>query len=371
MKHYGITVLVTGLLLVASCQKHDVEPANLPSADAAINNITTTCVEDQITFNNVSAGTLLGAAGSTISSTGGVTVGVRADNPHYTQANEAIVFSTNPLSSSEDNDLGTPNWVHGGTGTGDAGISGPYINNKPLGNILVLHNYKEFSVSQPNDDDFSGSVSDYGTITFDFASVGSVTAKSITVIDIEAAEKEYGRALLYNGATLLSTVVFPSTGSNGVAIVDLGSVPDVTSIEVIIGGSMGIDNLTFCATPPPSNCCTYTQGYWKNHPNNWPVSTLTLGNGTYSKDQLLEILKTPVKGNGLISLAHQLIAAKLNAANCNGTSPVTSTISQADRLIGGLVVGGSGYLSPSSTSALTDRLDRYNNGLLGTPHCGD
>ncbi|UYZ60401.1 hypothetical protein [Hymenobacter latericus] len=370
MKHYGITLLATSLLLVTSCQKNDLEPSRTPAANIAASDITTVCVEDKVTFNNVSAGTLLGAAGSTISSTNGVSVGVRADNPHYSQANEAIVFSTNPLSSSEDNDLGTPNWENGGTGTGDAGISGPYINDKPLGNILVLHNYREYPVSQPNDDDFNGTASDYGTITFDFSSVGSVTAKSITVIDIEAAESEYGRALLYNGATLLSTVVFPSTGSNGVAVVDLGNVPNVTSIRVIVGGSMGIDDLTFCRTAPPSNCCTYTQGYWKNHPEAWPVSSLTLGSRTYTKAQLLEILNTPVRGNGLISLAHQLIAAKLNAANCNGVSPVANTISQADALIGGLIVGGSGSLAPSATSTLTSRLDSYNNGNLGTRHCG-
>src|SRR5688572_26907655 len=61
--------------------------------------------------------------------------------------------------------------------------------------------------------------------------------------------------------------------------------------------------------------CVFTQGYWKNHAEAWPVSTLVLGTVSYSQAQLLEILRTPVRGNGLISLAHQLIAAKLNVAN--------------------------------------------------------
>src|SRR6187551_989910 len=60
--------------------------------------------------------------------------------------------------------------------------------------------------------------------------------------------------------------------------------------------------------------CTYTQGYWKNHPDAWPVASLKLGTVTYTKVELIAIFKTPVKGNGLIQLAHQLIAAKLNVA---------------------------------------------------------
>jgi hypothetical protein len=63
-----------------------------------------------------------------------------------------------------------------------------------------------------------------------------------------------------------------------------------------------------------NGCAFFTQGYWKNHPDAWPLDTLTLGTVTYSKDQLLLILRRPVRGNGLVALAHQLIAAKLNVA---------------------------------------------------------
>ena len=49
------------------------------------------------------------------------------------------------------------------------------------------------------------------------------------------------------------------------------------------------------------------------------MTRLTLGTVTYSQAQLLAIFNTPVRGNGLISLAHQLIAAKLNIlAGANG-----------------------------------------------------
>jgi hypothetical protein len=122
--------------------------------------------------------------------------------------------------------------------------------------------------------------------------------------------------------------------------------------------------------------CTRTLGYWKNHENEWPVSSLTLGSVTYSKKQLLSILKKPVKGNGLVSLAHQLIAAKLNvAASASAPAAVAAAIAQADATIGGLIVPpvGSGYLAPSATSGLLTTLDVYNNGAApdGPRHCDD
>jgi hypothetical protein len=119
--------------------------------------------------------------------------------------------------------------------------------------------------------------------------------------------------------------------------------------------------------------CTLTQGYWKNHPEAWPVTSLMLGSESYTQEELLQILKTPVRGNGLISLAHQLIAAKLNIANEASDCDVSEAVSDADALIGSLVVPpiGSGSLAPSDTSGLTGQLDEYNNGGTGPGHCGD
>jgi hypothetical protein len=118
--------------------------------------------------------------------------------------------------------------------------------------------------------------------------------------------------------------------------------------------------------------CTYTQGYWKNHPENWPVASLTLGTVNYTVAQLLFILGQPAQGNKLTILAHQLIAAKLNLAN--GASPVSiaTTIANADALIGGLVVKpiGNGSLPASPATGYANTLDDFNNGLLGPGHCG-
>lgn len=130
--------------------------------------------------------------------------------------------------------------------------------------------------------------------------------------------------------------------------------------------------------------CTLTQGYWKTHGpvptgNNeytWPQEVkdngLMLGSVLYTPDQLLAIFNTPASGNGLIALAHQLIAAKLNiASGAAHPSDVDQAIADADTLIGGLVIPpvGSGFLKPAVTSALTTALANYNEGVTGPGHC--
>jgi len=115
--------------------------------------------------------------------------------------------------------------------------------------------------------------------------------------------------------------------------------------------------------PPATTDCVFTQGYWKNHPTAWPVGSVKLGNVIYSKAQLLLIFGTPAAGNGLISLAHQLCAVKLNIASGAVAPAVTlAAVAAADAMIGSLVIPpvGSGFLSPATTSNLNDILEAFN-----------
>ena len=146
-----------------------------------------------------------------------------------------------------------------------------------------------------------------------------------------------------------------------------------TAVLYVNGIARKQASASITVTCPPKDGCTFTQGFWKNHPEAWPVSSLTLGTVSYTAAQLDAILDQPVEGNGLVSLAHQLIAAKLNIANGANGSAVAQTIADADALIGGLVVPpvGSGYLAPASTSDLTAALDAFNNGFTGPGHCED
>jgi hypothetical protein len=131
---------------------------------------------------------------------------------------------------------------------------------------------------------------------------------------------------------------------------------------------------TVVGTTKAQTNCVFTQGYWKNHPEAWPVTSLTLGTVTYSQADLLSILGTPAGGNGLLILGHQLIATLLNVANGADPTPVATNIANAHALIGGLIMPpltGSGFLAPALVNTDATALDNYNNGNTTVPHCGE
>lgn len=173
--------------------------------------------------------------------------------------------------------------------------------------------------------------------------------------------------VLYNNAQYASTSFGPialTPGTYWFRVKAMSTEARVRNSDFVV--------ISFTVVACPTGC-TLTQGYWKNHEEDWPVSTLTLGTVSYSQPQLLAIFDSPVAGNGLISLAHQLIAAKLNIANGASGSAIASSIAAADALIGSLVVPpvGGGSLDPSATSALVTALDNYNRGITGPGHCED
>ncbi len=116
--------------------------------------------------------------------------------------------------------------------------------------------------------------------------------------------------------------------------------------------------------------CPLSQGYWKNHEEDWPVTELTIGGTVYDQGQLLEILTTPPKrGNSYLILAHQLIATLLNIANGSNPAFINDTVVAADAALVGVNLLG-GYIKNSSLNALAGILDDYNNREL-TPDCND
>jgi hypothetical protein len=132
----------------------------------------------------------------------------------------------------------------------------------------------------------------------------------------------------------------------------------------------------FEAATKQTQDCTFTIGYWKNHPEAWPSSCLpmTLGSNAYTQAELQQILNESAAGNGAISMAHQLIAAKLNL--CMGANPaaVSACITAADALLSGCGADkipplGTCNLAPGSTSAATQCMDDYNQGITGPGHC--
>ena len=137
-------------------------------------------------------------------------------------------------------------------------------------------------------------------------------------------------------------------------------------------------NTLACAS---EGVCTQGFGHWKTrgvpgcnpsgNTNLWPVTSLTLGSLVYTDIQLCSILNAPAAGNGLIILAHQLIAAKFNIANGSDPTAVAATVAAADALIGSLVIPpvGSGTLTPSSVETIKNALQAYNEGAVGPGTC--
>ncbi len=80
---------------------------------------------------------------------------------------------------------------------------------------------------------------------------------------------------------------------------------------------------------PEVEPCRQSPGFWKNHAKEWPVESLLLGGLEMDQFQLLEVIRRPIRGNGSLLLARELIAVKLNVANgCDDS--ISSVIEDAD-----------------------------------------
>lgn len=118
-----------------------------------------------------------------------------------------------------------------------------------------------------------------------------------------------------------------------------------------------------CGPAIPGDC-TYTQGYWRNHPAAWPVASLTLGAQTFDQAALLALFDQPPAGDATIILAHQLAAAKLNVALGAHLPAADALIADADALLTTHPVGSGPLVGSAHTSAtiLADALAAFNEG---------
>jgi|SRR5687768_8225937 len=129
-----------------------------------------------------------------------------------------------------------------------------------------------------------------------------------------------------------------------------------------------------CDTCDDGDGCTLTQGYWKNHnqfrtqprqaidwPAPWDESQLMCG------QKLLDILNTPTRGEAWYILAHQYIAASLNAASGAASAEVDAALAESRAI---LTANCAGITADRQNAIdLSYLLDSYNNGLIGPGHC--
>jgi hypothetical protein len=161
---------------------------------------------------------------------------------------------------------------------------------------------------------------------------------------------------------------FPSLGDHALWVKEPFSPQTAYAFDIPLN-SCGIGGQPAPTTTPT---CPLTKGFWKNHGNQWPVSSLLLGLRTYTEAQLLTILTTSPQGDVSITLADQLIATKLDLANGSDPGPISAAVLAADTELAAVgplpaSIKGSTTAGQAMTATATI-LNSYNNDQL-TPTC--
>jgi hypothetical protein len=167
---------------------------------------------------------------------------------------------------------------------------------------------------------------------------------------------------------------FPGMGKGGAVFVTDGATvsqcnPFYAGNVAHDSGNTGTDNpdtwgvISGCAPPPP---LPVPVEIWAINPGSWPVSGMTIGTQTYGTDDLVAALVAPIRGNGALILAQQLIAAKLNAGQGTTiTVPIAAAIQTADQLLSPL---GLGTVSTKETKhsfiVVANALESFNENVL-------
>lgn len=125
------------------------------------------------------------------------------------------------------------------------------------------------------------------------------------------------------------------------------------------------------------DCCgnspgTATQGYWRNHSSAWPVDAIIIGGITYSKEEAIDLMDAPGKGDKTFNMFEQLVSAKLNVLIGNCSTCIDEIIANADAWMAEHPIKSNVKANCSAwqegAGTWHTMLDDYNNGKLCAPH---
>ena len=212
------------------------------------------------------------------------------------------------------------------------------------------------------------------TVASSLTDISSIPAAPIANANVTFTLGNSACAAVTDINGLASCVVTPSaTGLLSLNAVFQGTANYVGSTASVAFNALG----PVAPPPPPSNKCPLAQGFWKNHPSAWPVTSLTLGSQSYTETELLTILRAPVgrhaQSDASMILADALISAKLDIANGSDPTPVTAAIADADKLLSGFSGKLPYHVKVSSTTGQAmvhdaGVLNQYEDDNL-TPNC--
>jgi len=199
-----------------------------------------------------------------------------------------------------------------------------------------------------------------------------------------------GNARLYRNGTVVAEQFFPGIRSQTTYDLYVGARVSSPSAEPPFYYAGAVDELELFnrslsegeikavyAAAKKGHCrggCPLGLGYWKEHPEAWPVESIVLGLQAYNASKLESLLRTPVHRDASMELAHQVIAATLNVAH---GAPEPRLASNGRYLAQNLLAEFKGELpyDVSSSSAVGQQmialakiLELYNAGSL-TPDC--
>jgi hypothetical protein len=125
---------------------------------------------------------------------------------------------------------------------------------------------------------------------------------------------------------------------------------------------------------PPVATCPRRRIIWRQHPSDWPVTTLVLGRLSYTQDALREILRRShgeSETDASLRLGAELIAAKFNVLIGARVPAADRAIASADSLIGNRRIPFSlreHHRDEECFRDVTNDLRDFNRGLW-TPAC--
>ncbi len=205
--------------------------------------------------------------------------------------------------------------------------------------------------------------------------------KSVNVTD-----DKYGNLGVVNASELPKTFTYTSTFGPFLAC---GAKDNLNTASLLTNDNKIIkkDQWSVKTDVPCQGGCTLTPGYWKNHSSYGPAryddTWKQIGENTVfflSGNSYYQVLWTePDGGNVYYNLARAYIATKLNGLNgASIPAEVQSSYDKATELFNKYtpaqvldLKGKTGTDVRTEFTNYAQTLDKFNNGLLGTPHCSE
>jgi len=145
----------------------------------------------------------------------------------------------------------------------------------------------------------------------------------------------------------------------------------VASVELLTDVARDLTVDFGLSRSPVSQPGTGTPGYWKNHPEAWPVATIVVGGVSYTRDQAIAWLSS-TGSDKTVTMFSSLVPAMLNVLIGNDASCVATAIEAGNNWMATYGPVGSGVRASSLAWKLGEpihrAMDNYNNGMLCAPH---